>query len=168
MKATIIRSKRKTVSLQVKQDGDLIIRAPLWYRESDAEKLLLKHQAWIEKTRKRMDGRTVFPEDKECIERLKDEARRMLPQRVDHYARIMNLHPALVRIGSARGRFGSCSSKGNLNFSCFLMLYPQEAIDYVVVHELAHLKHKGHDRSFYALIERYMPDYKDRERLLKK
>ena len=63
--------------------------------------------------------------------------------------------------------FGSCSSKRRISFSFRLMQYPAEAIDYVVVHELAHLRHMNHSPQFYALIEQYMPDYKSRRALLK-
>ena len=79
----------------------------------------------------------------------------------------MGLRPAGVTITSARTRFGSCSAKGRLCFSWRLMQYPPEAIDYVVVHELAHLVHMNHGPEFYALIERYLPDYKARRKLLR-
>lgn len=168
MKAEIIRSNRKSVTLQVRQDGSLLIRAPLWYREKDAEALLQKHRQWIEKTRAKMAEKTVFPQDAETIDLLKKKALAVIPAKVEHYSKIMELYPKEVKIGRAKGRFGSCSSKGNLNFSCYLMLYPEEAIDYVVVHELAHLKCRGHDHRFYNLVAKYMPDYKEREKLLKK
>ena len=78
----------------------------------------------------------------------------------------MGLRPAGITITGARTRFGSCSSKRRISFSFRLMQYPPEAIDYVVVHELAHLRHMNHSAQFYALIE-YMPDYKARRALLK-
>ena len=79
----------------------------------------------------------------------------------------MGLRPAGITITGARTRFGSCSSKRRISFSFRLMQYPCEAIDYVVVHELAHLRHMNHSAQFYALIEQYMPDYKARRALLK-
>ena len=80
----------------------------------------------------------------------------------------MQLFPTAVKINFAKTRFGSCSSKNSINFSAFLMLFPLEAVDYVVVHELAHIKYKNHQKEFYALVEKYMPDYKKRMALLKK
>ena len=68
---------------------------------------------------------------------------------------------------AARTRFGSCSGKNRLSFSLYLMAYPETAIEYVVVHELAHIRHHDHSPSFYALIERYMPDWRERMKLLK-
>ena len=79
----------------------------------------------------------------------------------------MGLVPAGIKITSARTRFGSCSGKNSICFSWRLMLYPPEAIDYVIVHELAHIRHHDHSLAFYALIEQYLPDWKARMKLLK-
>ena len=97
------------------------------------------------------------------IERAKVE----LPPRVSHYAKLMGLIPAGITITGAEKRFGSCSAKNRLCFSWHLMRYPEAAIDYVVVHELAHIPHKNHGKAFYALIETVLPDYKARKKLLK-
>jgi predicted metal-dependent hydrolase len=86
---------------------------------------------------------------------------------VEKYAAIMGVFPEHVSINSAKTRFGSCSSKKRLNFSCRLMTYDERAIDYVVVHELAHLKHLNHSKDFWAFVEKFMPDYKERKKLLK-
>ena len=74
-----------------------------------------------------------------------------------YYSEWMGLYPTQVRITGARTRFGSCSSQGHICFSWRLMQYPPEAIDYVVVHELAHLRYMNHGAEFYALIARYLP-----------
>ena len=79
----------------------------------------------------------------------------------------MNLSYGRITITSAKTRFGSCSSQGNISFSYRLMLYPIEAREYVVVHELAHLLEMNHSKRFYAIVERYMPDYKERRKKLK-
>ena len=79
----------------------------------------------------------------------------------------MGLKPKGVKITSAKKRFGSCSANDSICYSWRLMLYPKEAIDYVVVHELAHIVHKNHGQGFYSLIEKYLPDYKERENLLR-
>ena len=79
----------------------------------------------------------------------------------------MGVTPTGLKITTARKRYGSCSGKNSLCFSCFLMRYPEEAIDLVVVHELCHIKVKNHSRDFYALLEQYLPDYKERKKLLK-
>jgi predicted metal-dependent hydrolase len=102
-------------------------------------------------------------EKADCIRR----AREYLPERVSFYSSLMGLQPAGITITGARTRFGSCSSKKRLSFSWRLMQYPDKAIDYVVVHELAHLRYMNHSKEFYELIEKFMPDYKQRRKLLK-
>ena len=166
-KYQLIYSKRKTISLQVKRDGSVVVRALMGYPKASIEQFVASRALWIGNAKDRVKSATVFPRDEEEIRRLKELAAMVIPAKVEKYAVIMGLSPKSVRIGSARGRFGSCSSVGALNFSCFLMLYPEPAIDYVVVHELAHLKCRGHDKRFYALVARYLPDYKEREALLK-
>ena len=96
-----------------------------------------------------------------------EKAKKILPDKVAYYSKLMNLYPTALKITAAKTRFGSCSGKDSICFSYLLMRYPDEAIDYVVVHELAHIKHKNHSKAFYALIEKYLPDYKEREKLLK-
>ena len=98
---------------------------------------------------------------------LREKARTYIPARVKYYSERMGLFPSAVKISSAAARFGSCSAKNSLNFSYRLMQYPAEAIDYVVVHELAHIKHHNHGKEFYALIGQYLPDYKKRIEILK-
>lgn len=79
----------------------------------------------------------------------------------------MNLYPTGLKITSARTRFGSCSGKNSICFSWRLMDYPEPAIDNVVVHELAHIAHKNHGPQFWALVERYLPDYRARRAMLR-
>ena len=87
--------------------------------------------------------------------------------RVDYYSRLMNVKPTGIKITSAKKRFGSCSGKNSICFSYYLMLYPKEAVDYVVVHELAHIRHHNHSKDFYSFVSEFMPDYKEREKLWK-
>ena len=94
-------------------------------------------------------------------------AKAILPGKIQQYARRMGVCPTGLTVTSAKTRFGSCSGKDRLSFSWRLMAYPEAAIDYVVVHELAHIRYKDHSRAFYRFIESVMPDYRDRIRLLK-
>ena len=95
-------------------------------------------------------------------------AKEILPPKVAHYAALLGVQPAGITVTSARTRFGSCSAKNSLSFSWRLMDYPEEAIDYVVVHELAHIRHHDHSRAFYDLIASVMPDHAKRRALLRK
>ena len=101
------------------------------------------------------------------IAALKEKARAILPQKVAYYAAVMGVTPTGVRITSAKGRFGSCNAKNALCFSWRLMQYPEAAVDYVVVHELAHIKQHNHSAAFYREVQKVLPDYKAREQLLR-
>ena len=109
---------------------------------------------------------TLPPPDAPETQALKTQAQTILPEKVAHWSSIMEVHPTGLRITTARKRYGSCSSKGSLCFSCYLMCCPEEAVELVVVHELCHLREMNHGHGFYALLERYLPDWKERKKLL--
>ena len=164
----IIYSDRRTLSLNVK-GGALIVRAPRGAKRRDIEKLIADHTDWIEKhlaksKRKEELYSSLGDED---IKRLKKLAKATLPEKTRYFAEIMGIKYGRITITSAKTRFGSCSSEGNIAFSYRLMLYPEEAIDYVVVHELAHRREMNHSAAFYKIIASVLPDYKYRKALLK-
>jgi len=97
----------------------------------------------------------------------KDKAKRIISERVKFYAKRCSLPYDRVRITSANKRWGSCSKRGNLNFSYRLIMAPLSVIDYVVVHELCHIKERNHSRNFWKLVESIMPDYKTYKDYLK-
>lgn len=164
----IVRTRRRSVSLQISRQAEVIVRVPLYMHDAAAKDYVTKNQAWIlehlKSQRLRMERYELTDEE---IEEIKWEARQVIPLRVQHFAQIMELAPKSVKITGAQTRFGSCGANNGLCFSYYLMKYPPEAVDYVVVHELAHIVHKNHGAQFYALIEKYMPDYKSRILLLK-
>ncbi len=98
----------------------------------------------------------------------KKKAYEIIEKRVEYYSKLYDFKYNKVKIMSAKKRWGSCSSKGNLNFSFYLIMAPLYAVDYVVVHELCHLIEKNHSKKFYELIESILPDYKLRREYLKK
>lgn len=165
----LIRSSRRTLALEIGRDLTLTVRAPMKMPLSVIEEFIEKHDKWIDKKLDVMKNREIKPDNllPEEIAALKMRAKEILPKKVAYFSEIMGLKPSGVKITSAKKRFGSCSGKNSLCFSYELMLYPDEAIDYVVVHELAHIKHRNHSAKFYKLIEKYLPDYKRREKILK-
>jgi predicted metal-dependent hydrolase len=101
------------------------------------------------------------------IQALANRALEVIPQRVAHYAPLIGVTYGRITIRNQRSKWGSCSSKGNLNFNCLLMLCPPEVRDYIVVHELCHRKQMNHSPAFWAEVARVLPEYKSREAWLK-
>ena len=165
----IIRSKRRTMSVEVDTSGSVLVRAPRLMPKWTIEAFVRERADWIERARQRQARRQqnlpeIREEDKPLYVK---RAKAILPSKIDYYARRMGVQPTGLTVTSARTRFGSCSGKNRLSFSWRLMAYPEAAIDYVVVHELAHIRYKDHSRAFYGFIESILPDYRDRIRLLK-
>lgn len=166
---TLIRSRRRTLSMELKRDGTLVVRAPLRLSAERIEAFVAAHEDWLARARARQAERlAAHPEPTEAErEVLLAKAETELPARVAYWSRVTGLTPTGVRITGARTRFGSCSSKNSLCFSWRLMQYPDAAIDLVVVHELCHIAHRDHGAGFYALLGSILPDYRERMKLLK-
>ncbi len=167
----IIRSGRRTLALEITPQAQVLVRAPFFVSEETVNRFLQEKSDWIERhltiMRQRQAtavDRTVTPEQEQALRR---RAAAELPLRVAFYSAVMGVKPTGIRITGAQKRFGSCSSKNSLCFSWRLMQYPPEAVDYVVVHELSHIRHHDHSPAFYAFLSRYMPDYRAREKLLR-
>ena len=165
----LVRSNRRSLALEVTPELEVIVRAPLFVTEAQIKRFVESREEWLEKAIERVKARVEnhTPLSEPQISALKKAAKEYIPNRVLEYSEIMGLRPSGIKITSARTRFGSCSGKNSLCFSYLLMQKPIEAVDYVIVHELAHIKHKNHGKQFYALVEKYMPDYRERNRLLK-
>lgn len=168
MDYSIIYSKRKTVSLVIKR-GELIVRAPIGADERKIKKLINENYEWInksiEKTKNAPKPEEISPEEEKA---LRKQAKLVLKEKTQYYSELMGLKYGRITITGAKTRFGSCSSKGNISYSFRLMKYPEDAIDYVVVHELAHLLELNHSKKFWAIVASVFPDYKRRRKLLKK
>ena len=166
---TLIRAKRRTMSLQLDRDGRAVVRAPYGVKKEFIDRFVAEHEGWLARAREKQQNRRLAHPEPTDEERkaLIARAKEYLPMRVDYWSGIMGLTPTGLKITSARTRFGSCSGKNSLCFSWRLMQYPPEAIDYVVVHELAHIRPHDHSPAYYALNERYMPDWRERMKLLK-
>ena len=168
---TLIRSSRRTLGLEITRDCRVVVRAPWRCAQREIDRFVDSRRHWIADKlalqQRRADARAAMEPTPEQEREYRRRAAEILPQRVAHYAPLMGVTPTGVKITSARTRFGSCSGKNSLCFSWRLMLYPAEAVDYVVVHELAHIRHHNHSRDFWAFVESAMPDYRVRQLLLK-
>lgn len=159
----IIRSNRKNLGLEINEQG-LTIRAPKGISDTDIREFLLKNEKWIikhlkkfEEKKKQYDGINKLSEAE--LNDLADKAMKYIPERVKYYADIIGVTYNRITIRNQQTRWGSCSSKGNLNFNCLLMLTPPEVIDSIVVHELCHRKEMNHSKRFYDEVLSVYPDY---------
>ena len=174
MKVTVIRSNRKTVAIQVNSDLSVTVRAPRSVSEKDIEEILKKKEAWISKhiekikeTKERFEAEPTEKLTREKVIALADEARKVIPERVEYFAKVIGVTYGKITVRNQKTRWGSCSSKGNLNFNCLLMLAPPEVLDYVVVHELCHRKQMNHSKAFWLEVEKVLPNYKEVRKWLK-
>ena len=190
------KSKRRTMSLEIKQDGGVLVRVPKMTPDFLIKKFVQQHGEWIEQKRSQAIKRHrlvlnkhfvpgekflflgeeydlklgLASQDKarEVFEKwYKQEFRGLINERVEYFANMFGYKYDRLRISSAKSRWGSCSSNKTLSFVWRLVMAPMEVIDYVVVHELAHLKHMDHSARFWAEVERMMPDYKEHKAWLK-
>ena len=163
MTYTLIRSNRKSIAIEVRPEG-VLVRAPCQATQTQIEGFLQQKADWIRKAQSKIATASPPPpvENPLSLEEIRDLANRALayiPTRVKHYAPLISVSYGRITIRNQRSRWGSCSTKGNLNFNCLLMLTPPEVIDSVVVHELCHRKEMNHSKAFYAEVLRVFPDY---------
>ena len=172
MEIEVIRSRRKTLSVEIRE-GHLLVRAPLRISNAEIARFLQEKQGWIDKhlagARAREEAKKDVPLlTEEELRTLVQEAKRLIPDRVAYFARLLGVTYGRITIRCQRTRWGSCSSRGNLNFNCLLMLAPRDVLDSVIVHELCHRKHMNHSSAFYEEVLRVLPDYKAQDKWLKK
>lgn len=167
-KYKLIRAKRKTVGITVGKDGAVTVRAPKNLSKKEIEKILIKHSDWIRKKQEQIAAAGVEELTEEDELYLRALAKKYIPLWLESLSQKTGLKYERVRISSAKKRFGSCSSRGSISISYYVMLYPDEAIELVLLHELCHLKHMNHSRDFYILLSSFLPDHKERKKLLSK
>lgn len=164
-KYRVIRSKRKTSAITINENLDVIVRVPYKVTNAYIENFVNKNLEWINKNlftmKQRYENNPFNRITDDDVIMLKQSALKYIPQRVNHFSKIMNLNPTGIKITSAKKCWGSCSYKNSLCFSYRLMLMDKLFIDYVIIHELTHIKIKNHSNEFYDEIIRYMPNYKE-------
>lgn len=169
----VIRSGRKSIGLEVKADGSVLARIPRRLPDRELKKFLEEHKEWVIKKLELLEDRQknretshavpvreLMPED---IEKIKAK----FSGRVQYYSHLMGVTYGRITIRNQKTRWGSCSAKGNLNFNYQLYYLPEELLDYVIVHELAHRRHMNHSSAFWEEVGRYCPDYKECRKRLK-
>lgn len=206
MDYTLLRSRRKTVSLSVRPDGTVEVRAPLRLSKDSIDRFVEEKSPWIRERQQiaarlreeqaafrledgallpflgreltlktgstpRLEGDTLFLPGsdlkKEAEAFYRKSARRIFSEKLSFWGSRMGLSPKGLTITGAKTRWGSCSGKGRISFSWRLLRAPEEAVDYVVVHELAHLKELNHSKAFWAVVSAVFPDWQQRRALLR-
>lgn len=165
MKVTVIESKRRSLSLTVTPEGEVVVRAPYKTKDSLIEEFVKSKESWIVKQIKKvqqaeLEAKRAGVLSPKEVKELHENAKKFIPTRVEYYAKLMGVSPQKITIRMQKTRWGSCTRSGNLNFNCLLMLTPLEVLDSVVVHELAHMKQMNHSPKFYEEIEKVYPQYK--------
>jgi len=168
----VIRSARKSIGIQVQEDGEVFLRIPNRLSSQALQDFLTREQSWIWqkvdqmqsriRQRETTDATPVAQLTQEELEKIKEK----IGSRVSYYSKIMGVTVGRITIRNQKTRWGSCSSKGNLNFNYQLYYLPEKLLDYVVIHELAHRRHMNHSADFWAEVETYCPDYKERRKAL--
>lgn len=166
------RSKRKSAAIKITAAMQIVVYVPLYVSDNEIERMVISKSKWIDehmlKVQSTVDERSKLEKITfEQIKELADQAVEYIPKRVKYYAEKENFVYNKITIKNLVSRWGSCSTKGNLNFNCLLMLTPDYVIDYIVVHELCHLREMNHSEKFWAEIEKIMPDYQRAELWLK-
>lgn len=164
----LIRSSRKTVSLEVRPDGTVLVRAPRRMTERAVRDFVQSRDAWLREKLQKYKSRPLLPKlTPEELDALKDRAKADLTARVLRFAPQVGVTYGRITIRAQKTRWGSCSREGNLNFNCLLMLAPPEVRDYVVIHELCHRKEMNHSPRFWAEVAKLCPGYILHRRWLK-
>ena len=168
MDLEVIYSDRRTLCIEIK-NGRVIIRAPRRCTRAEINAFVASHEGWISK--KLDQKREKTPIEREYspdeIAMLKKRARAELIPRAMELSQKSGLKANDFSVSGARTRYGSCSWQNRITFSCFLVLYKQEYIDYVIMHELCHTVHKNHSDKFYSLLEQFIPSCKEVRRRLR-
>lgn len=152
---SIIRKNIKNIYIRIK-NGAVIVTAPKYITKEEIEKLLIKKANWIYKKLKVQNLKNERPDlytKEEFIEIVEKTAKELICK--------TGIKPNKIRIREIKYAWGSCSSNKNITINLKLMAYSKEAIRYVILHELCHIKYMNHSKSFWKLVESYMPDYKE-------
>ncbi|CAM3588907.1 MAG: M48 family metallopeptidase [Aliarcobacter sp.] len=182
---TVELKNRKNIKhcyLRILKENLIEIKANRYFTLYDAKKLIEKKSEWIKSSIKKL-SKNSLNEDEFLylgeIKKLEDfniknldifykkEIQKILPSKVEELSKKMQLFPTSISFRKNKRTWGSCNYKNGLNFNILLMKFPIEVMEYVIIHELAHIKHKNHSKDFWNLVEVYCPNYKEVEKRFK-
>jgi len=177
----IKKIRNRHTYLRIKSSNLLEISSHIFFTINDAKELIEKKKSWIEQhiisLEKKAKEEGIYRylgqiydldlSSKDLDEFYRKKAKEIIPKSVDKHSSNMNLYPSSIKFRKNKNTWGSCNYKNGLNFNILLMKFPLEIIEYVVIHELAHIKHKNHSKRFWNLVEIYCIDYKQRIKFFK-
>jgi predicted metal-dependent hydrolase len=168
---TVIRSSRKTIALEITRDGRLLVRCSHRTSQEYIDTFVRDKAGWIEKHMPAKPNAPVSRLTDAQVKSLGRITKTLLQPRLAFFAEQLGVSYNRVTVRSQRSRWGSCCKHKdgvyNLNFNCLLALVPPEILDYVVVHELCHIREMNHSAKFWKLVETVLPDYATRKKWLR-
>jgi len=166
-----LSKKAKNARITMHPDGELVVTLPFFQNENKAGDFLFEKADWVLKNLKKFENlkdKIILKSDRLSYKKNKERARELITKRVEHNNKIYNFSYNKIFIRNQKRQWGSCSEKGNLNFNFKLLYLPQHLLDYIVVHELCHLKELNHSKKFWSLVKIAAPNYKELREELKK
>jgi predicted metal-dependent hydrolase len=166
-----LSKKAQNARITMHLNGELIVTIPFFRGENAAQDFLFEKADWVLKNLekfKNLKDKVILKNDKLTYKKNKEKARQIISQRVAYNNKIYNFNFNKIFIRNQRRQWGSCSEKGNLNFNFKLLYLPQHLLDYIVVHELCHLKELNHSKKFWDLVKITTPNHKELRGELKK
>ncbi|MCT7560659.1 M48 family metallopeptidase [Aliarcobacter butzleri] len=168
--------------IRVLKDDLIEIKSNIYFSLYDAKILVEKRKSWLENAIKKVSKNALLEDEflylgeikklqdfniKNLDKFYKNEIEKILPNIVETFSKKMDLYPTSISYRKNKRTWGSCNFKNGLNFNILLMKFPLEIMQYVVIHELSHIKHKNHSKNFWNLVEKYCPNYKQIEKEFK-
>jgi len=166
LKYKIVRSKRKTLSLVIKNDCTLEVRSPFRVSDKIIDEFVKLKRDWIEKAIKRQSESYIFPEfPDEIFQQIRKETQRKTENFLKEFT---GEKPKVLSIRKQRATWGSCNSNNKITINAMAGLLPERLFEYIMIHELCHLVYMNHSADFWKLVSYYMPDWKNKREELKK
>ena len=150
--------------LQIHRNGQLVVTVPKNIDHGSIEKFIAEKSTWVaEKIRyvNSIKDKVFLNSSKREYKKYKEKALALAENRIAYYNKLYCFNINTIRIKNTKSRWGSCSKKGNLNFSYKIVLLPENLADYIIVHELCHLGEFNHSKRFWELVSKALPNYKE-------
>jgi len=150
----------KNIRITIKNSEEVLVTYPWWLSEKKAAVFVNSQKDWIAETlrTKKTKSSLLTGGSREDFLLNKEKARRLVYSKIVYFNRIYNFKYKRVSVRNTKTRWGSCSQKGNLNFSYRIIYLPEELANYLVVHELCHLREMNHSVRFWSLVDKTIPN----------